>query len=211
MDYDYYDFTMYFIDKCCCNICGNYGMTRLFVRIFLNFLIDLAEFLLLELDSGEPVGNVLKARYVVIGCLALHFICSAILLHHLIKVKNGDGGLEKKSRLKASLFFKVLCFIVDGSILSYTIFLFEDFDVALPFLKKPDGDVNWRTWSLSLVCFLDMLLEITEIVLIIIELLCPSKKSIVHPSTFWGPSTSTFNLPTNRKQKSNFVHPPPKY
>ncbi|CAG2214056.1 unnamed protein product [Mytilus edulis] len=200
---DYYDFTLFLIDKSCCTKCGKYGMTRLFVRILLNFCIDLAEFLVLEFDSGKPVGNILKARYAVIGFLAMHFICSAILLHHLIKVRRGDGELKKKARLKAFLFFKLLCFIVDGSILSYTIFIFEDFEVAIPFLRKPDVDINWRTWSLSLVCFLDMLLEISEILLITIALLCPQKDGAIRPSNSREPSTIT-----NETQLTNTKNPP---
>lgn len=181
MDEFYYDLTLLFFGKICsCVTYDTNFLLLIFARVVLNFFIDLAEFLLLEFGSGEPEGNVKIARYVVLAFLAFHIVCSHALLLTLLKYRHNMDDLEDGVRIFRLLLFKILCFAVDGSILMYTIFIAGDFETAIPFFKKPNGDVNWIIWSLSLICFLDMLCELGEIVLTIIQL-CGKHNKVAPP------------------------------
>lgn len=176
----YYDLTLICIEKifCTCTRRCKYVLTRLFVRLVINFVIDIIEFGILESQSRTSVRGIIVVRFIIIGLLSLYIVFGVILVFHLVQIRQGDKEIERKTGNMIILLFRLISLFVDGSILLYTVFLVGDFEVALPFFSKPIAGFNWEAWFLSLVCFVDILLGLVEMVLTLRNIMCERKITV---------------------------------
>lgn len=174
----YYDLTLICIDKrlrTCSRRC-DYVLTGLFIRLVINFIIDIIEFGILESQSGTSVGGISVVRYIIIGLLSLYIVFGVILLFNLGPIRIEDAEIAKNTGQKIFLLFRFISLFVDGLILSYTVFLVKDFRVVIPFFSTPIAGFNWKAWFISLVCYVDILLGIVEIVLTIRKIMRKAHK-----------------------------------
>ena len=165
----------------CCDCCEFKVLILFLIRLWISVLVNTGELVFLYysdnifgINNNTSVNVVTEENdtaeyllYVLISLIILAF-CIVLVSSLLVKAVNNKDETSHIVILSAKLY----CTLVDGLFLAFAITIADSLDAALPFYKVVQDGINYGPWIISLLTFIELILDVVEVIAELFMIFC---------------------------------------